>query len=463
MLVSAPLEMLSSCRGSRSLAMGFIAVLLLVACDSGGRPQQLAHATPRDPGGSPPSIEVTHGTLTALDASTGRQLWSANLPMGAVNPPVTVAGMVMVAGGDNCQTHTGEVAAFEEETGRPRWTLPISLGSFCFATVSAASASVVAAAPRGPTNRGQSAAAEIEAIDARSGRVMWMAPGDQAVAANDIAVVQLRQPGPGAAPKIEGLDVKSGRLVWSAGGIPMDAPLVVDAGRAYLIGSAPPPPGQQVVLTRITALDVSTGQIEWQKDEQNAADVGLPVVGDVIVQSGSRQTIATPAVPPVVVKPQPQWTWKTSVVARDPATGKEAWRQDETGTGNSPGPAGVVETAGTVYLERFINAAAPGTQQSSCVLRIDALDPQTGARRWRIDQTGGCIPGPGTMAVSPAVAIVAIGGASSQLVALAPGSGKELWRRPVQLPAGSLGFRVSIHGSVVHVAAAGRFIPEQGD
>src|SRR5262249_60060463 len=118
-----------------------------------------------------------------------------------------------------------------------------------------------------------------------------------------------------------------------------------------------------------------------------------------------------------------KWPGKPSVVARNPATGKEAGGQDETGTGNSPGPAGVVETAGTVYLERFINAAAPGTQQSSCVLRIDALDPQSGARRWRIDQTGGCIPGPGTMAVSPAVAIVAIGGASTQRAALPRATG----------------------------------------
>ena len=81
-------------------------------------------------------------------------------------------------------------------------------------------------------------------------------------------------------------------------------------------------------------------------------------------------------------------------------------------------------------------------------------------RQWSSarDQSGGCALGPGTIAVSPTIAVLAVIGPQSQIVALDPATGKELWRHDIGGAA-----RLSIDGGTVYVAVTGQYIPEEGD
>ena len=243
------------------------------------------------------------------------------------------------------------------------------------------------------------------------------------------------------------------------------------------------------VLARAYALDAMTGKLIWQSkldDHGNATITGSPTLGggQLFVPVSSLEVTAAA---------DPKYaccTFRGSVVALDPATGKQRWKhfsvtatptvQGKTNSGTSIiAPSGApiwgspTYDAATdrVYFGSGENYSSPADGNSDAVIAVDA---RSGKRLWTAQLTAGdawnvgCMMGNDNcpsekgpdLDVAPSVLVVPIGGGKTMIVAgqksgdvygLDPASGKAVWKT-------NLGHGGTQGGVHFGMAAQGRLI-----
>ena len=105
---------------------------------------------------------ATNGTLLAIDAKTGQELWRVRPPGGAVGRATTADGLVFVVTSNNCNSLQGTLVAYDAALGRERWRAPSVRG--CFSSVSARRGLVVALGEK-----------NVQGLDDRDGSSRWSA------------------------------------------------------------------------------------------------------------------------------------------------------------------------------------------------------------------------------------------------------------------------------------------------
>jgi outer membrane protein assembly factor BamB len=177
------------------------------------------------------------GVVRALDARTGAQLWEADFD-GFSEANLAVAdGNVYVSGG-----LTGQVFAFDAETGQERWRYQ---AQYALYREPVAGGGIVMMATH----------SEVLAIDATTGYERWrvsgqwseMAPWNIPAMTGEIVVVS-------QITVLEGVEAASGRRLWqtTTGGFEL-APLVTAGGVAYV----------QTFDRALSAFDLQTGRFLW--------------------------------------------------------------------------------------------------------------------------------------------------------------------------------------------------------
>src|SRR5438093_1841847 len=127
------------------------------------------------------------GTLLALDAQTGAELWRADAPTAGLSMPVAMEGQVFIAGGNHINSDQGKLAAFDAASGKLQWQAS-SLG-FLFGTA--------INEPR--VNQGVVVVRQssgIVGLDAKTGQELWrLGEVGQpiSIAAQDVIVQALRE------------------------------------------------------------------------------------------------------------------------------------------------------------------------------------------------------------------------------------------------------------------------------
>ncbi len=243
------------------------------------------------------------------------------------------------------------------------------------------------------------------------------------------------------------------------------------------------------VLARAYALDAMTGKLIWQSkldDHGNATITGSPTLGggQLFVPVSSLEVTA--AADPTYAC----CTFRGSVVALDPATGKQRWKhfsvtatptvQGKTKSGTSIiAPSGAPiwgsptydSVTDRVYFGSGENYSSPADGNSDAVFAVDA---KSGKRLWTAQLTAGdawnvgCMMGNDNcpsekgpdLDVAPSVLVVPIGGGKTMIVAgqksgdvygLDPASGKSVWKTTL----GHGGTQGGVHFGM---AAQGRLI-----
>ncbi|MBX3161542.1 MAG: PQQ-binding-like beta-propeller repeat protein [Deltaproteobacteria bacterium] len=266
------------------------------------------------------AVAQLDGAVLGLDARTGAVRWRYELGAGLPPEAATVFAAPAADGDDFLVGNQRHFAVLEAATGARRWTAdPVPTGEN---TQSLASVAIGAGVVVGVFHRELGGAV---AWDRDTGRELWRAEGDHAVAVN-------------ASPVIAG-------------------------DTAYLVNGA----------TEVTALDVWTGEARWSvKLDPTGFDWGYATIGTPAIADG------------ILVVP----TLYRDLVALDAATGAELWRHTaapgplrtthyrgarEAGYASSPVIAGGVvwaaDTSGRlVALELFTGAKIWQTELETPVL-----------------------------------------------------------------------------------------------
>jgi outer membrane protein assembly factor BamB len=394
------IELAVRAAGRRLVAAAFIATL--VSCASAGSlPAHLGGALwtmyrgdlARD--GHPPDA-----TLTAAQAARLKLAWTAHLS-GAVDGSPAVSSGLIVAGSQN-----GELAAYDENTGRLSWNRrglgPIS------GSPAISDGRVFAATLSG----------HVHAFRLTDGREIWdwKAPGTQPALWSSPTIYRAllligvgSQAGdqPLESGRVVALDAASGRERWltcamtdcAPGGGIWSTPSIDAAGRAY-VGVGNPIDG-------LLAFDATTGQHLWQysfyADAARDLDVGAsPVLLDV----DGREAVAVGSVAGI---------FKLFAAAN----GNVVWSDDLVMGGAAHGLIGSPAYDGASL---YVPSASPLTG-------IFALRPTDGAVQWRYETA---LPVYSSPAVASGVLVFGTGAVfgdtkAGAVVALSIGDGHMLW------------------------------------
>ncbi|MER6514070.1 PQQ-binding-like beta-propeller repeat protein [Nonomuraea sp. NPDC001636] len=308
---------------------------------------------------------IAAGRVHAMDASSGRPLWTTVIAEFVGGPLRVTDGLVFVGG-------PGALHALDARTGRRRWRHPVRQDP-----------TFVVAKRRVILVDGETAVG----LDTVSGRELWRFHSADTFSRSrpmiDGATVYIDDAG----GTVHALDVVTGRRRWS---------VRTGTAKAGSHRVATAPAGKVVYVIggdrRLRALDAATGARRWTT--QVGSDVSFPPLpaGDAVYAWGAggvlyaldartgrlRWTFA----PGAVSFPAEMAVDRGGVYLADgdgvlhcldAVTGVERWKQS-VGTDRVSGP---IVHAGTVY------AGAGGA--------VHALDGMTGARKWRIP-TGGRAP-----------------------------------------------------------------------
>jgi outer membrane protein assembly factor BamB len=271
-------------------------------------------------------VESDLGHLYALDAVTGKALWTATADNALMGNPVIADGVILVGSGD-----TG--FSFEQ---------------------------VMAYAQKKPVVRGLGFSA-IYGFDAATGKQLWRFAtlGEAMPSLACLDHVCYEGTGDG---HIYALEAKTGKLIWKTEvrGFASMSSANVSAGLVY-VGFTNP--------NYIYALDAATGAVVWKQTVPRIANTGM---GD---NSPAVDTSKGIVIQNSVVDGDPQTkTTDSAVVAMNAKTGEIQW---ETKLGRGPSPpaykAGVAMIhAGVVYI------GSPNTS------RFFALDEGSGKILWSL-------------------------------------------------------------------------------
>lgn len=312
-------------------------------------------------------VESDLGHLYALDAVTGKALWTATADNALMGNPVIADGVVLVGSGD-----TG--FSFEQ---------------------------VMAYAQKKPVVRGLGFSA-IYGFDAASGKQLWRFAtlGEAMPSLACLDHVCFEGTGDG---NIYALEAKTGKLIWKTevGGFASMSSANVFGGLVY-IGFTNP--------NYIYALDAASGKVVWKQTVDRIANTGM---GD---NSPAVDTAKGIVIQNSVVDGDPKTrTMDSAVVAMEAKTGTILW---ETKLGRGPAPpaykAGVsMVHGGVVYI------GSPNTSH------FFALDEATGKILWSmaIPEAGPAGAGRGSAAFFHGTVWLAAG---PNLFAIDPKDGKVL-------------------------------------
>ena len=214
--------------------------------------------------------------IQARDGTTGRVLWTVEMPE-TKRPPAVIGGRIYVIGGEPSRVH-----AFDHSTGELLWNLdiedvddpPIVTGGVGYLT-------------------GYDAA---YAVDEATGEILWTYDPDELMdtrPAVEDGVVYL-------APdrRLYALDAATGRLLWSyLSDGPMPRRPVVAAGMVFL-GSI-----SKDNLGQLRALDAKSGEVVWSQEPTGGYVWSLAVADGILYAEDSDGLLR----------------------AIDPATGEELW------------------------------------------------------------------------------------------------------------------------------------------
>jgi outer membrane protein assembly factor BamB len=193
--------------------------------------EYIARTTPAFDQGS---LFVAAGyALLAVDAETGREIWSVPLRFAGSCSPVVAGDLVYVA------TQEGHVSAFATETGDEVWHYRND--NLLFGSPAVADGIVIIADEAGV----------VTAIEADTGREMWQeTAGGEVFAtpaiADGVAYVATNE------PLLVALDLRTGSQRWRLGAGGQSSPAVGD-GVVYLGGDD----------QAIRAVDAETGDVRW--------------------------------------------------------------------------------------------------------------------------------------------------------------------------------------------------------
>ncbi len=351
--MSTTLRMLLTATGGLVLFMG--------ACGGGNK---------RDNG-----IAENPGSLWAVDANTGNEIWHVRTPVVPGGKPALAGGRLFVSGSASCwgaNTTDGNFAAYEAATGQEQWRSPTRFTGGCAGTFQ------LALDEGANVEQGVAvvlAEGGVRGLDAASGAQLWTSPiaaDHKPIDAGELALLL-------SGEEVHALDRRTGTEKWVARIGPRPANQIyagedadyVEVNSATAFFVVVTEPGGQYIgdFYGITALDLKTGTPIWHA--QLGHDIHLYyrlLADDSAVVVGYETSLEPPngSSPPSVV------------LALDPATGTEVWRKD-LGGATPELPRSIEMGGGTVFVGRSLGRLNMQPDEF-----LEALDARTGAKRWEI-------------------------------------------------------------------------------
>jgi glycosidase/outer membrane protein assembly factor BamB len=271
----------------------------------------------------------TDGIFYAIDARTGKPVWTfkVNLPIGS-SPTVSQGTVCFGTGLDfSGEAKQGDVYCLDTQTGRERWHF--KTGGTVVSSPAIAGTTVLAASMDG----------NLYALDLGSGEEQWRFESGAPLIASPVIAGGVVYIG-SADGVLFGIDLATGKKVGTfaaSGGIACSA--AIAGGTAY-VGDG---------NGKFYAVDLKSGRARWQFQAQGTVD-SSPAVAGGLVYFGS---------------------YDQNVYALDIQTGEQVWRFNAYAPVlSSPAVAG-----DTVYVGSFNG-------------RVYALDARTGEERWRFQAEG---------------------------------------------------------------------------
>jgi outer membrane protein assembly factor BamB len=397
----------------------------LAACVACGGDDETA-VTPSESASLPSANDTSEdadGTLLAIDARTGQELWRVRPPGGAVSQPVAADGQVFVVTANNCTSLGGSLVAYDAATGEEQWRAPSGGGCFFWST--SARRGIVLAP--GENN--------VQGLDAATGKSRWsverrertdwtLIDGD-----NLVVVVEF---GPDEA-RFRALDRLTGQERWVAEmTLPGRFTQMLASSTSVLFLKQPF--GGQAGGSPLTALDLETGEQRWAASVGGAgtSDVGLATSDELVFVRFGEYEVLEEAL--------------NTVAAFDARAGEEIWRHQERG---DPFAVQLAAADGSVYFS--------GTGESG--VAITALDIASGAVRW---QSPGIGFGQEPVAAGDGVVVLTISEElRGRVLAFDATDGSRLWEMEVP-PSHTTLHATAVSGGVVYVSIWGE-VPAFGD
>jgi outer membrane protein assembly factor BamB len=389
------------------------------------------------------------GTLLALDAETGTELWRADAPTAGLSMPLAVGGQVFVAGDKHINSDQGKLAAFDAASGKMQWQAS-SVG-FLFGTA--------ANEPR--VNQGVVVVLQssgMVGLDAKTGQELWSPlidnrrgkytpPGEPINIAAGNVIVQAHMK---SCTELRSLDLNTREPRWTVAPGFIGPEITVEGARMFFVTENCPPPcvacGEAPGILRIVALNLVDGKELWRVD----LGPNLPYSYPTHLTSGDGVVVET-------VRKRPSDDESTvDIVVLDAETGKQLWQKDA-----------VLDpyqgAQSTAYQGTQSTIVANGNIYLATSTAIEALDAKTGERHWQASME----EKRPSLTASDKLVIVASGDAG-KVVALNALDGTRLWEAPIPRTDNPV-FKTDRHaipailGGVVYIAVWGRLEPVTGD
>ena len=439
--------------------------------------------------------------VVALDAATGRVFWrydhavapTARVCCGRVNRGVAILGNRVFMG-----TIDGRVVALNAKSGAVEWDIPVGRPESGY-SVTVAPLVVKDKILVGPAGGEFGIRGFIVALDPDTGKELWRF--------NTI-------PGPGEAGSDTWSGdawKRGGGPIWTTGSYDPDLNLTYwGTGNPGPDWNGDGRPGDNLYTDSVVALDADTGRLKWHyqftpHDEFDFDSTQVPVLADITWQGQSRKVMlwanrngvfyvldrtsgqflkAAPFTkvnwvdgwdskgrPHKVLAPTPQGTlvypnnqgatnWYSPSFS--PVTGLfyiPTWADTLSVYRKTPGAGAVKYTEGQQFTGIFPTMAVPALVPMGTNTRspqdgygaIQAVDPQTGERKWEFKMTDVTDSG----VLSTTTGLVFAGGREGYLFALDARTGALLWRAMVggQVASGPISY--AVNGKQYVAVAAG--------
>jgi outer membrane protein assembly factor BamB len=256
----------------------------LYACDTRGRVRALDRSTGKERWLAELKLDVTSGVgvgdglvlvatrkgeVAALDKNTGREQWRATVSTEVLAPPAAANGVVVV------QSVDGRLTALSSATGQRLWLVERSEPALSLRGTAT------------PVILGDAvltgfATGKLMAVGLREGKVLWETVVAQPQGRTEVErLIDVDVPVLAAGQilltaafqgKIVALSIESGRILWSRE-ISTAMPLVADGNNVYVSDAR----GQ------VYALDRQNGATVWKQDKLHGRRLSAPaVVGDAV-------------------------------------------------------------------------------------------------------------------------------------------------------------------------------------